>query len=104
MAEQVQATIRSGHIGEYDVILTDAGISVLKDGKVTHRHLVPDYGTPFGELIERPGFRTGWGRTADFEVLGFYDKDDGNFGYAYNLTWDEGEWTYCYFGTGEDEA
>ncbi len=47
----------------------------------------------------RPGFRLGWGRFPDgAEVLYLYDRDDGGFGYAVNLTMpDCSEWGYAPF-------
>ena len=56
-------------------------------------------------LAQQPGIRLGWGRFPDdAEVLYLYDSDDGNFGYAFNLS-DPGlsEWGYAPFVTDEDE-
>ena len=85
---------RGGHIAGYDVWLRGDTIVVADETGPVVRHTVPDYGTAFAELVERPGFRTGWGRFPDgAEVLYFYDRDDDNFGYALNLSvHDFSEW------------
>ena len=51
------------------------------------------------DLAARPGFRLGWGRFPDgAEVLYLYDRDDGGFGYAVNLTAPGcSEWGYAPF-------
>ena len=55
--------------------------------------------TAIGNLVARPGFRLGRGRFPDgAEVLYPYDRDDGGFGYAVNLTIpDCSEWGYAPF-------
>lgn len=94
----------SGHIAGYDLIIRGNTVIVMKGKAIVAKREVPNYGTAMADLCQRPGFRTGWGRTADFEVIGLYDKEDGNFGYAINLDYpDYDEWTYCYFGGGDDE-
>jgi hypothetical protein len=60
---------------------------------------VPHYGISLGDLTARPGFRLGWVHMEDdAEILYCYDRDDGDFGYALNLT-DPGlsEWGYAPF-------
>ena len=73
----------------------DAVIVTAADG--SRRFPVPNYGTAIGDLAARPGFRLGWGRFPDgAEVLSLYDRDDGGFGYAVNLTVPEfGGWRYA---------
>ena len=88
----------AGHVAGYDVlILRDAVIVAGADG--SRRFPVPDYGTAIGELAARPGFRLGCGRFPDgAEDLYCYDRDDGGFGYAVNLTApDCSEWGYAPF-------
>ena len=90
---------RGGRIAGYDVLLTGDTITVADGAGTVVRHTVPSHGTPFGELVERPGFALGWGRFPDgAEVLYFYDRDDDNFGYVLNLA-DPGlsEWGYAPF-------
>ena len=102
MNGQMQRIGRGGHIAGYDVLITADRIVVSRDAGAgageTWTHKVPNYETAIGELADRPGFRLGWGRFPDdAEVLFFYDKDDGNFGYALNVTYGEGEWGYAPF-------
>ncbi len=88
----------AGRVAGYDVlILRDAVIVTDADG--SRRFPVPHYGTAIGDLAARPGFRLGWGRFPDgAEVLYLYDRDDGGFGYAVNLTMpDCSEWGYAPF-------
>ena len=102
MAETTKLGVGS-HIAGYDVLILRDRIHVAHDAAndgagEAWTHEVPDYGTAIGELAERPGFRLGWGRFPDgAEVLYFYDRDDGNFGYALNVTWRDGEWGYAPF-------
>ena len=102
MAEMTKFGV-GGHIAGYDVLILRDRVHVLRDAAnggagAAWTHEVPDYGTAIGELAERPGFRLGWGRFPDgAEVLYFYDRDDGDFGYALNMTWREGEWGYAPF-------
>ena len=88
----------AGRVAGYDVlILADAVL--VTDARGSRRFPVPDYGTSIGNLAARPGFRLGWGRVPDgAEVLYLYDRDDGGFGYAVNLTApDCSEWGYAPF-------
>jgi hypothetical protein len=96
---------RAGHIAGYDVLI--AGDRLL----VTHaasgcewRHVVPNYGTALSQLAQEPGLRLGWARFPDeAEAIYLYDAEDGNFGYALNLS-DPGlsEWGYAPFVDDED--
>ena len=76
----------AGHVAGFDVlVLADAVI--VTDAEGSQRFPVPNYGTAIGDVATRPGFRLGWGRFPDgAEVLYLYDRDDGGFGYAVNLT------------------
>ena len=88
----------AGRVAGDDVlILRDAVIVTDADG--TRHFPVPDYGTAISDLAARSGFRLGWGRFPDgAEVLWLYDRDDGGFGYAVNLTApDCSEWGYAPF-------
>lgn len=85
-------------VNGYGVLVLPDTIIVHRDGETAH-HPVPNYGTDIAELADRPGARIGWGRFPDGdEVLYVYDADDGNFGYALNLTcsWCS-EWGYAPF-------
>lgn len=93
-----------GHIKgfEFTIIgneITVEGVEQSGD-RINLIHRVPNYGTSLADLTKRSGFAVGWTRTDDFETICFYDKNDGNFGYCLNVTWNEGEWTYMYFGEG----
>jgi hypothetical protein len=88
-----------GQIKGYTFRLIGDEIAVEGNG-YDFRHRVPNYGTSLDDLTKKRGFSVGWTRTDDFETLCFYDKLDGNFGYCLNVTWNEGEWTYMYFGEG----
>ncbi len=90
---------RSGHIAGYDVMILDDHLVATHDATGRHwRHDVPNYGTAISALASRPGFRTGWARTDDDEILFFYDRDDGGFGYAWNVTHESSsEWGYAPF-------
>jgi hypothetical protein len=96
---------RAGHVAGYDVLM--AGDALL----VTHaasgqawRHVVPNFGTALADLTRQPGMRLGWGRFPDdAEAIYVYDADDGNFGYAVNLSDPSlSEWGYAPFA-GEEE-
>ena len=104
MAQGVHIPVmRSGHIKGYDIVLHDNMITGVReaDGKVW-QHKVPGYGpkTSFKSLVLKPGFAIGWvAMEDDMEILYFYDKDDDNFGYAFNLDVDYfSEWGYAPFG------
>jgi hypothetical protein len=97
---------RAGHIAGYDVLI--AGDRLL----VTHaasgcewRHVVPNYGTAISQLAQAPGLRLGWARFPDeAEAIHLYDVDDGNFGYALNLSDPAlSEWGYAPFANDDDE-
>ena len=90
----------AGHVAGYHVlILADAVIVTDADG--SRGFSVPDYGTAIGELAARPGFRFGWGRFPNgAEGLYLYDRADGGFGHAVNLTMpDCSEWGYAPFAS-----
>ena len=72
---------------------------IVADANGSRRFPVPDYGTAIGDLADRPGFRLGWGRfPGGAEVLYLYDRDDGGFGHAVNLTApDCSEWGFAPF-------
>jgi hypothetical protein len=97
---------RGGHIAGYDVFIADDTIFAVHEAtKRQWAHCVPNYGTSIGALSRRPGFRVGWGRFPDgAEILYFYDRDDDNFGYAFNVDWEAGsEWGYAPFAAPEDD-
>jgi hypothetical protein len=68
----------------------------------TRHHPVPNFGTDIAELAGRPGARVGWASFPDdAEVIYVYDRDDDNFGYAFNLTAPNcSEWGYAPFVDG----
>ena len=72
---------------------------IVTGGGGPTRFPVPAFGTAIGDLAARPGFRLGWGRFPDgAEVVYLYDRDDGGFGYAVNLTAPAcSEWGYAPF-------
>ncbi len=88
----------AGHVAGYDVLILRDCV-IVTDADDSRRFPVPDYGTAIGDLAARPGFRLGWGRFPDgAEVLYLYDRDDGAFGYALNLTAPGcSEWGYAPF-------
>lgn len=94
---------RGGAIAGWNVlILADAivyGRDDAGDDGPVYRHDVPNHGTAIGELAARPGFRLGWALMEDdAEILFCYDRDDGGFGYALNLTAPGcSEWGYSPF-------
>lgn len=96
-----------GSIAGHDVlVLEDGAIFVTTPEGRCFTHHAPNYGTAIDELAKRPGFRLGWARMVDdAEILFFYDRDDGNFGYALNVT-DESlsEWGYAPFEKSDDEV
>jgi hypothetical protein len=74
------------HIAGYDVLITRGHFTLHCDGKTDH-YEVPNHGPDIAELMDRPGARVGWGCFPDGdEVIYLYDVDDGNFGYALNLS------------------
>src|SRR4051812_18744703 len=77
----------AGHIAGYDVLIMGDTLAISHGVTGQQwRHTVPNSGTCVGDLAHRRGFRTSWGRFPDdVEVLSFYDRDHGNFGYAYKL-------------------
>ena len=87
---------RGGHVAGYDVLILCDRIHVLNDAAGAREiwtHEVPNHGTAIGELAERPGSRIDSGRfPGGAEALYFYDRDDGNCGYAPNVTGRDGEW------------
>ena len=92
---------RAGHIAGYDVLLAGDTIHVTHaaSGRAW-RHTVPNYGTALADLARQPGLRLGWACFPDdAEAIYGYDAEDGNFGYALNLS-DPGlsEWGYAPFG------
>ena len=88
----------AGHVVGYDVLIL-VGAVFVTDADGTRRFPVPNRGMSIGHLAARPGFRLGWDRFPDgAEVLYLYDRDDGGFGYAVNLTApDCSEWGYAPF-------
>jgi hypothetical protein len=57
-----------------------------------------------GELAQSPRLRIGWGRFPDdAEAIYCYDSEDGNFGYAFNLSDPAlSEWGYAPFASEDD--
>jgi hypothetical protein len=96
----------AGHIHGYDVLISGDTLHVSHDASGRQwRHTVPNFGTALGDLAQQPGLRLGWGRFQDdAEVIYLYDTEDGNFGYAINLS-DPGlsEWGYAPFVSDEVE-
>ena len=91
---------RGGHIAGYSVIITPDTIHAFHEPSDRHwTHPVPNVGTGIHDLSQRPGFRLGWARMEDdAEILYFYDRNDGNFGYALNVTDPHlSEWGYAPF-------
>jgi hypothetical protein len=96
----------AGHIHGYDVFISGDTLRVSHDPTGRQwRHTVPNYGTSIGELAQRPGLRLGWGLFQDdAEAIYLYDTEDGNFGYAFNLSDPAlSEWGYAPFTGDEDE-
>lgn len=92
---------KAGHIAGYDVLISSDTITVSCQGQHVTTQMVSNHGTSIMELANRPGFRLGWGLFPDdAEAIYCYDRDDGNFGYAINLSRpDCSEWGYCNFTT-----
>lgn len=93
---------RAGNVGAYDFIITpsDRIVIMWKEGRKSRKvvHQATNYGTSLSELMARPGARAGWAKfPGGEECLYFYDKGDDSFGYAYNVTYAEGEWGYAPF-------
>ena len=96
---------RAGHVAGYDVLIVDDTLLVTHAATGAEwRHVVPCYGTALSDLVKAPGLRLGWARFPDdAEAIYCYDTDDGNFGYALNLSDPAlSEWGYAPFLTGED--
>lgn len=83
--------LQSGHVGGFDLFITERGIIVMHGRRVLLRHRV--------DLIDfltknSGGLRLGLGWTEDFTI--FQLKDCEGFGYALNLEApDLSEWGYC---------
>jgi hypothetical protein len=96
----------AGHIAGYDVLLVGVAIYVTHATSGRQwRHTVPNFGTSLTDLNRQPGLRLGWGRFPDdVEAIYLYDIDDGNFGYAFNLSDPAlSEWGYAPFAGPDHE-
>jgi len=96
----------AGHAAGHDLIILPGLVVVTDPEGGIARHEVPNYGTDVFDLAGRPGFRIGWGRFPDGDlVIYLYDKDDHGFGYALNVDWPGGsEWGYAPIATEEEET
>ena len=87
--------LESGHIKDYDVVIHDNLILVMKGEKV----ITQQRAAGLQDFLEKAkDIRLGWGEFQDFEVIYLYDKADENFGFAVNLQDDIlSEWGYAPF-------
>ncbi len=96
---------QAGHVAGYDVFLAGDTLHVIHAASgYEWRHVVPNFGTALADLARQPGLRLGWARFPDdAEAVYVYDAEDGNFGYALNLS-DQAlsEWGFAPF-VGEEE-
>ena len=96
---------QAGHVAGYDVFLAGDTLHVIHAASGHEwRHVVPNFGTALADLARQPGLRLGWARFPDdAEAVYVYDAEDGNFGYALNLSDPAlSEWGYAPF-VGEEE-
>lgn len=90
-----------GRIRTYEVVVLGDMIAVLVNGSPIAGKTVAG----LARFISSRTVKLGWTRTADFEIVHLYDPQDGNFGYALNVTApDLSEWGYSYFGTNHEEV
>lgn len=84
-------SLQSGHIGGFDLFITEQGIIVMHGSRVLLRHRVD-----LKDFLAKNsgGLRLGLGWTEDFTI--FHLKDREGFGYALNLeAQDLSEWGHC---------
>jgi hypothetical protein len=96
---------QAGHIAGYDVFLAGDTLHVIHAARGREwRHVVPNFGTALADLARQPGLRLGWARSPDdAEAIYVYDAEDGNLGYALNLSDPAlSEWGYAPFTADED--
>ena len=72
-------TFRSGHIRDYDVFLANDVTTVINEQVIITKQSVRGL-SDFANKAK--GLKLGWGMLPDCEVIYFYDKGDGNFGYG----------------------
>ena len=92
---------RAGHVANHDVFIAGDTLHVSHAGSGrVWRHAVPNFGTALADLARQPGLRLGRACFPDdAEAIYCFDADDGNFGYALNLTDPAlSEWGYAPFG------
>ena len=96
-----------GHVAGWMVEVIGDGIRAYRDddflGATTEPWTTVDgLGRHIGRATD---LKIGWARLPDFEVIYVYDRADGCFGYALNVTaGDLSEWGYAPFGAVEGEG
>jgi len=87
----------TGEVRGYSVVAAGDEVLIQSDDRDDYRSRVDGLGRYTSGRLE--SLRLGWARTADFEIVYIYDRQDG-FGYALNLDAPElSEWGYVPFHT-----